>query len=53
MEPLYKIEEQSTVGWTDWDEKKPDMTREECAELFQTLVQSGINPDDLRFIRVE
>ena len=33
--------------------KKPDMTREECAELFQTLVQSGINPDDLRFIRVE
>ena len=52
MEPLYRIEEQSTTGWHDWDKEKPDMTKEKCQKLYQTLINDGINPDDLRIKRV-
>ena len=52
MEPLYRIEEQSTTGWHDWDKEKPDMTKEKCQELYETLLNDGINPDDLRIKRV-
>ena len=52
MEPLYRIEEQSTTGWNDWDETKPDMTRKECQEIYNTIINDGINPNDLRIKRV-
>ena len=52
MEPQYRIEEQSTTGWNDWDEDKPNMTKEECQKLYKTLINDGINPDDLRIKRV-
>ena len=52
MEKKYRIEEQSTTGWSDWDADKPDMTKSECSELYQTLINDGINPDDLRIKRV-
>ena len=52
MEPLYRIEELSTTGWNDWDEKKPSMSKEECQALYKTLINDGINPDDLKIKRV-
>ena len=52
MEPLYKIEEQSTTGWHDWDEKQPALSKDECQALYKTLINDGINPDDLEIKRV-
>ena len=52
MEPLYKIEEQSTTGWNDWDEKKPPLSKEECQKLYNLIVNDGISPKDLRIVRV-
>ena len=52
MEPLYRIEEQSTTGWSDWDETKPSMSKNQCQALYKTLIDDGINPDDLRIKRV-
>ena len=52
MTPLYRIEEQSTTGWSDWNEEEPSMTKEECQKLYQTLINDGMNPDDLRIKRV-
>ena len=52
MEPLYGIEEQSTTGWHDWDKKKPDMTKDECMKLYDSFVNDGISPNDLRIKRV-
>ena len=52
MEPKYRIKEQSTTGLNDWDENKPDMSKEECQALYKTLINDGINPDDLKIKRV-
>ena len=52
MEPLYKIEEQSTTGWHDWDEDKPNMTKDECMKLYNSIVGDGISPSDVRIKRV-
>ena len=52
MEPLYKIQEQTTIGWEDWDPSQDAMTKENCQELYQQLLGDGTNPDDLRIIRV-
>ena len=52
MEPLYKIEEQSTTGWHDWDETKPPLTKEDCMKLYNKIVGDGISPSDVRIKRV-
>ena len=52
MEPLYRIEEQSTTGWSDWDETKPSMSKDQCQALYKRLINDGINPDDLKVVRV-
>ena len=52
MEPLYKIEEQSTTGWHDWNEEQPALTKNECQELYDSIVNDGVNPNDLRIKRV-
>tara|TARA_Y100000114_G_C11553258_1_gene228247 strand:+ start:19 stop:180 length:162 start_codon:yes stop_codon:yes gene_type:complete len=52
MEPLYRIEEQSTVGWVDWDENQPPMTKEKCKALFDEIINDGISPEDIRIKRV-
>ena len=52
MEPKYRIIEQSTTGWNDWDETKPDMTKEECQAIYKTIIDDGVNPDDLKIKRV-
>ena len=52
MEPQYRILEQSTTGWVDWNEKTPSMTKDECQELYQQLLGDGINPRDLKIVRI-
>ncbi len=52
MEPLYRIEEQSTTGWHDWDKSEPDMTKDECMKLYNRIVGDGISPSDVRIKRV-
>jgi len=52
MEPLYKIQEQTTIGWEDWDASQQPMPKENCQELYQQLLGDGTNPADLRIIRV-
>ena len=52
MESQYRILEQTTVGWVDWDENAPSMTKEDCHQLYQSLVGDGRNPRDLKIKRV-
>ena len=52
MEPKYRLMELTTIGWEDWNEKTPDMNKEQCQELYQGLIGDGINPDDLKIVRV-
>jgi len=52
MEPLYRIEELTTTGWGDQNEKQSDMNKEQCQKLYQMLINDGINPDSLRIKRV-
>ena len=48
----FLVEGSETIFWHDWDKEKPDMTKEKCQKLYQTLINDGINPDDLRIKRV-
>jgi len=52
MEAQYRILEQTTVGWTDWNENTPSMNKEDCSELYRGLVSDGMNPEDLKIVRV-
>ena len=52
MEPQYRIQEQTTTGWEDWNEQTPSMNKEECKELFQNLIGDGYNPNRLKIVRV-
>mgnify|MGYP001332799312 FL=1 len=52
MEPKYRINERTTVGWEDWNESTPSMNKEECQELYRNLLGDGMNPDDLKIVRV-
>ena len=52
MEPLYRIEELTTTGWGDQNEKQSDMNKEQCQKLYQQLLNGGTNPDNLRIKRV-
>ena len=52
MEPQYRIEELTTVGWEDWDRNAPSMIKEDCQELYQQMVGDGTNPNDIRIKRV-
>ena len=52
MEPQYRILEQSTTGWVDWDPTAPSMTREDGSELYQELLGDGTAPQALKIVRV-
>ena len=47
---LYKIEEESTSGW---HECKTNLTKEECKEIYDQLLNKGINPKRLKITRVQ
>tara|TARA_A100001011_G_scaffold310927_1_gene327808 strand:+ start:8754 stop:8894 length:141 start_codon:yes stop_codon:yes gene_type:complete len=44
--------EQSTTGWVDWNEQTPSMTKEDCQELYRSLLGDGMNPQDIKIVRV-
>tara|TARA_B100000963_G_scaffold207056_1_gene180329 strand:- start:152 stop:313 length:162 start_codon:yes stop_codon:yes gene_type:complete len=52
MEPQYRILEQTTIGWVDYDPNAPNMDKEDCQQLYKSLVGDGINPRDLKIKRV-
>ena len=52
MEPQYRILEQSTTGWVDWNAQTPSMSKADCQELYNSLLGDGISPSDLKIVRV-
>jgi len=47
--PLYKIEEESTSGW---HEVRTLLTRDECEQIYNSLLNDGINPKRIKITRV-
>ena len=47
--PLYKIEEESTSGW---HEVRTSLTKKECEEVYDSLLDDGINPKRIKIIRI-
>ena len=52
MENLYRIEEESTSGWTLIDPAAVKLTKEQASVLLQNYLAEGYNPNHLR-IRVD
>lgn len=50
MEPLYRIEELCTSGWTLIDSNMKQLTKEQCMEKLQVYIDSGHNPNALRAV---
>ena len=52
-QPLYKIEEETTSGWSLYNDDCKSLTKDQCKEKYDNIVfLSGINPDRLRIVRV-
>jgi len=47
--PLYKIEEESTSGWTI---VKTSLTRKECEQIYNSLLDDGVNPKRIKITRI-
>jgi hypothetical protein len=52
MENLYRIEEESTSGWTLIDPTAIQLTKEQASVLLRNYLEEGYNPNHLR-IRVD
>ena len=51
-EPLYKIEEMGTNGWSLAEDISQHLTKDQCKKMYdQIMFRSGINPDRLRIVR--
>ena len=53
IEKLYKIEEQTTMGWEPIDPEEQGMTQEQTQEKWSNLVSLGYNPNGIRIVRVQ
>ena len=50
--PTYKVLRLTTEGWTLVDSTAQNLTKAECDEVLNTLVQmEGINPSSLKAVR--
>ena len=50
-QPLYRIEELSTVGWTTIDDNV-NLTQEQAKEQYRLLIEfEGLNPNRVRLRR--
>lgn len=47
--PLYKIEEESTSGW---HEVGTSLTRDECEQIYNSLLDDGVNPNRIKIARI-
>lgn len=50
MTKLYRIEEESTNGWFTVPNHQ-GLTQEQCTEMYNGLMNDGVDPDRLRIIR--
>ena len=51
-EPLYRIEEMGTAGWSLAEDISHGLTKEQCKKMYdQIMFRSGISPDRLRIVR--
>tara|TARA_B100000927_G_C16043785_1_gene300234 strand:+ start:54 stop:428 length:375 start_codon:yes stop_codon:yes gene_type:complete len=47
----YRIQEETTMGWTEIDEKYQNLSKETAKEKYQLLLSSGdYNPNRLRLV---
>ena len=47
----YRIQEETTMGWTEIDEKYQNLSKETAREKYQLLLNSGdYNPNRLRLV---
>tara|TARA_B100001250_G_scaffold294716_1_gene256304 strand:+ start:233 stop:430 length:198 start_codon:yes stop_codon:yes gene_type:complete len=49
-ERLYKIMEQNSTGWHLHDTAAQNLTKQQCNEWLNRLVNDGANPSDLKAI---
>ena len=51
-EPLYRIEEMGTAGWSLAEDIAQRLTKDQCKKMYDEIMfRSGINPDRLRIVR--
>ena len=51
-EPLYRIEEMGTNGWSLAEDIAQSLTKEQCKKMYdQIMFRSGIAPERLRIVR--
>lgn len=51
MEPLYRIEEETTIGWNLVREDFVKLTKQQAHSILIDLMQQGYNPQRLRVVR--
>ena len=49
--PLYDLQEELTNGWFTVNEGKT-LNKEDCTNLYNTLLRQGVNPRRLKIVRV-
>jgi|DEB0MinimDraft_4_1074332.scaffolds.fasta_scaffold174436_2 hypothetical protein len=49
--PLYDLQEELTNGWFTVNEGK-NLNKEDCTNLYNTLLRQGVNPRRLKIVRV-
>jgi len=47
---LYKIEEECTSGWQEY---KTNLTKEQCANEYEFLINEGQSPERIKIIRIK
>lgn len=47
---LYRIEEESTSGWTLIDPTAVQLTKSQAVELFRNYMAEGYNPNHMRIL---
>ena len=51
QEPLFRIEEEGTNGWFPPEDCDVMLTKEQCRERYNQLLNDGWAPDRLRIVR--
>ena len=49
-EKLWKIQENTTNGWTSVDPKTDNLTKSQCDEWLEQYIDQGTPPDRLRAV---
>ena len=50
MEKLWRIEEQTTEGWTLLDDKAVKLTKDRCDVMLEQFLASGVNANRMRAV---